>query len=55
MAAEDEYLFAPYATFTVTSAIFQPHPTPDAPHMVVVCAAVNNLKQPEDVLNAPWA
>ena len=56
-AAEDEYLFAPYGTFTVTGAAFQPTGTVSEanPHVVTLRAAVNNRSEREDVQSAPWA
>ena len=54
-AAEDEYLFAPYATFVVANAIFQDAPTASNPHVVVLHAAVNNRNEPNDLMSAPWA
>ena len=54
-AAEDEYLFAPYGTFTVMSATFQPTPSDVNPHVVVLRAAVNNRAEREDLPCAPWA
>ena len=54
-AAEDEYLFAPYATFTVVSAMLQLTPTVANPHVVQLRAAVNNRNEPDDLPSAPWA
>ena len=54
-AVEDEYLFAPYSTFTVTGVTFQPTPTEANPHVVELLAAVNNRNEPDDLPNSPWA
>ena len=51
---EDEFLFAPYSVFTVISLTAPPAPTDDDPVVVRVQAAVDNLKEPEDLPLAPW-
>ena len=53
-AAEDEYLFSPYATFTVTNATFEPAPTESNPHVVTLLAAVNNQDEPDHLPSGPW-
>lgn len=61
-AAEAEWLFAPFSTFTVAEATddgsystaFQSSPTVDNPHVVVLRAAASNCDEPNDVPNAPW-
>ena len=51
---EQEYLFAPYSTFTVRSAQWKAGSDAD-PHVVVLDAAVENKREPEDLPLAPWS
>jgi hypothetical protein len=51
---EEEFLFAPYSVFTVISLTLPPAPTDDDPVVVRLQAAVDNLKEPEDLPLAPW-
>jgi hypothetical protein len=51
---EEEFLFAPYSVFTVISLTAPPAPTDDDPVIVRLQAAVDNLKEPEDLPLAPW-
>jgi hypothetical protein len=51
---EQEYLFAPYSTFTVRSV--QWNAGSDAePHVIELVAAVDNKAEPEDLPLAPWS
>ena len=54
VAGEEEYLFAPYSTFTVLSAAWNAG-TPEAPHEIELLAAVDNKAEPEDLPLAPWS
>ena len=55
---EDEFLFAPYSTFTVRAVRWSPQPTVDAytrqPHYIDVNVASDNMRQPLDLPLAPW-
>ena len=51
---EEEFLYAPYSVFTVISLTVPPMPTDDNPIVVRLLAAVDNLKEPEDLPLAPW-
>ena len=51
---EEEFLFAPYSVFTVISLTAPPVPPDHDPVVVRVQAAVDNLKEPEDLPMAPW-
>ena len=55
---EDEFLFAPYSTFTVRALEWSPQPSVNAytmrPHYVDVDVASDNLLQPNDLPLAPW-
>jgi hypothetical protein len=53
-AGEEEFLFAPYIVFTVLSVTMPPMPNDDNPVIVRLQAAVDNLKEPEDLPLAPW-
>ena len=59
VAGEAEYLFAPYSVFTVQrvewSVLGAGGATADQPHIVHLEAAVDNLKEPEDLPVAPWS
>ena len=55
VAAEQEYLFAVYATFEVVRVNFRAAPTAAAPHEVVLRVAVDNSAEATDLPNAPWA
>jgi len=52
---ENEYLFAPYSTFTVLSCQWQAQPTSANPHRVTLRAAVDNSIEDENLPLAPWA
>ncbi len=54
VAGEEEFLFAPYSVFTVLSITVPPVITDDAPVVVRLQAAVDNLKEQEDLQLAPW-
>jgi hypothetical protein len=51
---EEEYLFAPYSAFTVSSATWNAGTVAD-PHVVELLAAVDNKEEPEDLPLAPWS
>jgi hypothetical protein len=51
---EEEFLFAPYSVFTVISLTAPPAPTDEHPVVVRWQAAVDNLKESEDLPIAPW-
>ncbi len=51
---EEEFLFAPYSVFTVISLTVPPAPTDDDPVVVRLQAAVDNLKESEELPMAPW-
>ena len=51
---EQEYLFAPYSTFTVLSATWNAGTDADA-HVIELRAAVDNRAEPEDLPLAPWS
>ena len=55
---EDEFLFAPYSTFTVRALEWSPQPTVNAylmrPHYIDVNVASDNMLQPLDLPLAPW-
>ena len=51
---EQEYLFAPYSTFSVLSAAWNTG-TMDDPHVIELLAAVDNQTEPEDLPLAPWS
>ena len=54
-AAESEWLFSPYATFTVSKVTFQtPGPNAANPHVVELVASVNNKCEKEDLPSCPW-
>jgi hypothetical protein len=54
VAGEEEFLFAPYSVFTVLSVTVPPVVTDDDPVVVRLQAAVDNLKEQEDLPLAPW-
>ena len=51
---EQEYLFAPYSAFKVTSATWNAG-TVSNPHVVELLAAPDNKEEPEDLPLAPWS
>lgn len=51
---EQEYLFAPYSAFTVTSVTWTEGTVQD-PHVIELLAAVDNKEEPEDLPLAPWS
>ena len=51
---EEEYLFAPYSTFTVLSAVWRAG-TAEGPHEIELLAAVDNKEEPEGLPLAPWS
>ena len=51
---EEEFLFAPYSVFTVLEVRWASPATYDNPHVVRLQAAIDNLKEPEDLPLAPW-
>lgn len=55
---EDEFLYAPYSTFTVRHVEWQAQPTVNGfvlrPHRIDVDVASDNLRQPLDLPLAPW-
>ena len=51
---EQEYLFAPYSTFTVRRAQWRAG-TDAEPHLIELDAAVDNKAEPEDLPLAPWS
>jgi hypothetical protein len=55
---ENEFLFAPYSTFTVRALEWSPQPSVNAlimkPHYIDVNVASDNLEQPLDLPLAPW-
>jgi hypothetical protein len=51
---EQEYLFAAYSAFTVTRVQWRSGTTA-SPHIIEVLAAVDNMKEPEDLPLAPWS
>jgi hypothetical protein len=55
---ENEFLFAPYSTFTVRALEWNPQPSVSAytmrPHYIDVNVASDNLEQPLDLPLAPW-
>ena len=50
---EQEYLFAPYSTFSVIRSTWTSGTVSD-PHRIVLLAAVDNKNEPEDLPLAPW-
>mmetsp|Transcript_49258 Transcript_49258/g.87957 ORF Transcript_49258/g.87957 Transcript_49258/m.87957 type:complete len:717 (-) Transcript_49258:809-2959(-) len=54
LEGEEEYLFAPYSVFTVLQVNWVSPATDDNPHVVRLQAAIDNLKEPEDLPLAPW-
>ena len=55
VAGEGEYLFVPYAVFTVQDTQWSDSPTWMQPHVVTLRAAVDNLLEPDSLPLAPWA
>jgi hypothetical protein len=55
---EDEFLFAPYSTFTVRAFEWSPQPSVNTytlrPHYIDVDVASDNLRPPLDLPLAPW-
>jgi len=51
---EAEFLFAPYSVFEVVRAHWSDKPDDDNPHQITIRAAIDNLKEPEDLPLAPW-
>jgi ubiquitin len=51
---EEEFLFAPYSVFTVLSITVPSSPSDDDPVIVRLLAAVDNIKEAEDLPLAPW-
>jgi hypothetical protein len=51
---EEEFLFAPYSTFTVLEVRSPDRATDTDPVVVRVLAAVDNLHEAEDLDLAPW-
>ena len=51
---EEEFLFAPYSVFTVLSITVPSSPSDDDPIIVKLLAAVDNIKEAEDLPLAPW-
>ena len=49
-----EFLFAAYSTFTVTKVVWSESPDDEHPHEVFLEAAIDNMKEPEDLPLAPW-
>ena len=47
-----EFLFAPYSAFTVEAVEWASDP--DEAHRVVLRAAIDNRREPEDLPLAPW-
>ena len=52
--SEQEFLFAPYSTFTVTRTEWSDTPNYNTPHRIWLQAARDNLVEPEDLPLAPW-
>jgi hypothetical protein len=51
---EQEYLFAPYSSFTVRSAEWRAGSDAE-PHIIELVAAADNKAEPEDLPLAPWS
>ncbi len=54
VSGEEKFLFPPYSVFTVLSVTMPPMPNDDNPVIVRLQAAVDHLKEPEDLPLAPW-
>ena len=61
VVGEEEFLFAPYSTFTVRSAEWTPHPTAGGMsgqlkyHVIHLDVAIDNYDEPLDLPLSPWA
>ena len=53
VAGEEEFLFAPYSTFTVRAVVWNAGDD-RKPHIIDVEAATDNRDEPEDLRLAPW-
>ena len=55
---EDEFLFAPYSTFTVRSVVWEANPVVNTytvrPHRIEVDVLPDNRRAPPDLPLAPW-
>ena len=55
---EDEFLFAPYSTFTVRSVVWEANPVVSTytirPHRIEVDVLPDNRRAPPDLPLAPW-
>jgi hypothetical protein len=53
---EEEFLYAPYSVFTVTSVTFPASGKPNASNPIVIQlqAAIDNREEPEDLPLSPW-
>ncbi len=51
---EEEFLFAPYSVFTVVEVRVPADPSDNDPVVVRLMAAVDNMKEKEDLELAPW-
>ena len=47
-------MFAAYSTFTVTKVVWSNSPDDEHPHEVCLQAAIDNMKEREDLPLAPW-
>ena len=52
--AEAEFLFSPYSTFTVISAVLSTPDTYPTPHVINLSAAIDNRLEDLDLPLAPW-
>ena len=57
MQGEEEFLYAPYSVFTVTSVTFPASGKPNASNPIVIQlqAAIDNREEPEDLPLSPWS
>ena len=51
---ESEYLWAPYSVFTVASTKWSSDPEYLQPHEINLVAALDNLREEEDLPLSPW-
>ncbi len=53
---EEEFLYAPYSVFTVTSVTMPASGKPNASNPIVIelQAAIDNREEPEDLPLSPW-
>ena len=54
---EEEFLYAPYSVFTVTSVNMPASGKPNASNPIVIelQAAIDNREEPEDLPLSPWS